>query len=216
MSLLEKIHQEKKARDLRLGKVTLPKRVARTPAFAAVAQPQLPAAAKVEPRAATAVAIPLREQSAQRAKPSVQKHAAGEICEACLRTMRAEIRQLQKRINADLESPRDAEAPGKPRPSARLIIRTVAAYYNVRTDDILSPRRLRRITEPRHVAMYLCKELMLLSLPDIGRRFNGRDHTTVFHAVRKVEQRVKNDPEIAADVARLKAMLGVGVEGTDV
>src|SRR5205814_1301683 len=67
------------------------------------------------------------------------------------------------------------------------IQRVVARQYNVSRSDLLSSRRTANVVRPRQVAMYLAKTLTLRSLPEIGRRFGGRDHTTVLHAVRKIE-----------------------------
>ncbi len=87
------------------------------------------------------------------------------------------------------------------------IIRKVADHYNLRMSDLLSARRARQVARPRQVAMYLAKTLTSRSLPDIGRRFGGRDHTTVIHAVRKVEELKKTDSQIAEDVELLRRML---------
>jgi len=73
--------------------------------------------------------------------------------------------------------------------------------------DLLSPRRARAIARPRQVAMFLSKTLTSKSLPDIGRRFGGRDHTTVIHAVKKVEELKMTDSQIAEDVELLRRML---------
>ncbi len=87
------------------------------------------------------------------------------------------------------------------------IIRKVADHYNLRMSDMLSARRARSVARPRQVAMYLSKTLTSKSLPDIGRRFGGRDHTTVIHAVRKIEELKKTDSQIAEDVELLRRML---------
>lgn len=87
------------------------------------------------------------------------------------------------------------------------IIRKVADHYNLRMSDLLSARRARQVARPRQVAMYLAKTLTSKSLPEIGRRFGGRDHTTVIHAVRKVEELKKTDSQIAEDVELLRRML---------
>lgn len=87
------------------------------------------------------------------------------------------------------------------------IIRKVADHYNLRMSDLLSARRARQVARPRQVAMYLSKTLTSKSLPDIGRRFGGRDHTTVIHAVRKIEELRKTDNQIAEDVELLRRML---------
>lgn len=87
------------------------------------------------------------------------------------------------------------------------IIRKVADHYTLRMTDILGPRRARSIARPRQVAMYLAKSLTTKSLPEIGRRFGNRDHTTVIHAVRKIEELVQTDNQIAEDVELLRRML---------
>ncbi len=87
------------------------------------------------------------------------------------------------------------------------IMRKVADHYHLRMSDLLSPRRARNVARPRQVAMYLSKQLTSKSLPDIGRRFGGRDHTTVIHAVRKVEELTHTDHQIAEDVELLRRML---------
>jgi chromosomal replication initiator protein len=87
------------------------------------------------------------------------------------------------------------------------IIRKVADHYNLRLSDMLSPRRARAVARPRQVAMFLSKMLTSKSLPEIGRRFGGRDHTTVIHAVRKIEELKAIDNQIAEDVELLRRML---------
>ncbi len=80
------------------------------------------------------------------------------------------------------------------------IQRKVAEHYNLRLTDMHSARRARNVARPRQVAMYLAKMLTARSLPEIGRKFGGRDHTTVMHAVRKVEELIADDAQIAQDV----------------
>jgi len=80
------------------------------------------------------------------------------------------------------------------------IQRKVAEHYNLRLTDMHSARRARNVARPRQVAMYLAKQLTARSLPEIGRKFGGRDHTTVMHAVRKVEELIDEDAQIAQDV----------------
>ncbi|MGB0719900.1 MAG: chromosomal replication initiator protein DnaA [Bdellovibrionales bacterium] len=80
------------------------------------------------------------------------------------------------------------------------IQRKVAEHYNLRMADMHSARRARNVARPRQVAMYLAKVLTARSLPEIGRKFGGRDHTTVMHAVRKVEELIEEDAQIAQDV----------------
>jgi chromosomal replication initiator protein len=87
------------------------------------------------------------------------------------------------------------------------IQRIVAKHYNVSRADILSLRRTATVVKPRQVAMYLSKALTPRSLPEIGRRFGGRDHTTVLHAVRKIEGLVGRDSALAEEVDLLKRLL---------
>lgn len=87
------------------------------------------------------------------------------------------------------------------------IQRVVARQYNVSRSDLLSSRRTANVVRPRQVAMYLAKTLTLRSLPEIGRRFGGRDHTTVLHAVRKIEALVSKDNTLSEEVESLKRQL---------
>ncbi len=87
------------------------------------------------------------------------------------------------------------------------IQKLVAARYNVSRADILSERRTAAVVKPRQIAMYLSKSLTLRSLPEIGRRFGGRDHTTVLHAVRKIEKALGDDRTLNDEVELLKRML---------
>jgi chromosomal replication initiator protein len=87
------------------------------------------------------------------------------------------------------------------------IQRVVARQYNVSRSDLLSSRRTANVVRPRQVAMYLAKTLTLRSLPEIGRRFGGRDHTTVLHAVRKIEALVVKDVALSEEVESLKRQL---------
>jgi chromosomal replication initiator protein len=87
------------------------------------------------------------------------------------------------------------------------IQKLVASHYSVTRADILSSRRTATVVKPRQVAMYLSKSLTLRSLPEIGRRFGGRDHTTVLHAVRKIENLCSADTALREELELLKRML---------
>ena len=87
------------------------------------------------------------------------------------------------------------------------IQRKVAEHYNIRLADMIGPKRSRNVARPRQIAMYLSKQLTSRSLPDIGRRFGGRDHTTIMHGVRKIDELVTEDHGLAEDVALLKRLL---------
>jgi chromosomal replication initiator protein len=103
---------------------------------------------------------------------------------------------------------RDLIRPAEPkRVRIEDIQRIVARQYNVSRADLLSSRRTANVVRPRQVAMYLAKILTLRSLPEIGRRFGGRDHTTVLHAVRKIEALTGNDTALAEEIESLKRQL---------
>ena len=103
---------------------------------------------------------------------------------------------------------RDLIRPAEPkRVRIEDIQRIVARQYNVSRSDLLSSRRTANVVRPRQVAMYLAKVLTLRSLPEIGRRFGGRDHTTVLHAVRKIENLAGNDSAFAEEIEALKRQL---------
>ncbi|HOZ31470.1 MAG TPA: chromosomal replication initiator protein DnaA [Tabrizicola sp.] len=87
------------------------------------------------------------------------------------------------------------------------IQRKVAEHYNIRLSDMIGPKRLRNIARPRQVAMYLAKQLTPRSLPEIGRRFGGRDHTTIMHGVRKIEELMAIDSQLADDLQLLRRLL---------
>ena len=83
------------------------------------------------------------------------------------------------------------------------IQKAVASHFGVTPADICSKRRTQSVVRPRHVAMYLSKTLTTRSLPDIGRRFGGRDHSTVIHAVNKVTSMMESGDPIADEIDRL-------------
>jgi chromosomal replication initiator protein len=87
------------------------------------------------------------------------------------------------------------------------IQRKVSEHYNIRLSDMIGPKRLRSYARPRQVAMYLCKQMTTRSLPEIGRRFGGRDHTTVMHGVRRIEELKQSDSQIAEDIELLSRAL---------
>lgn len=87
------------------------------------------------------------------------------------------------------------------------IQRKVSDHYNIRLSDMLGPKRLRSFARPRQIAMYLCKQLTSRSLPEIGRRFGGRDHTTVMHGVRRIEGLRNQDSQMSDDLDLLRRSL---------
>lgn len=110
--------------------------------------------------------------------------------------------QLAEKTLADLIRTREAR-----RVRIEDILKMVSRHFKVPRNDLLSSRRSRDVVRPRQIAMYLAKSLTARSLPEIGRRFGGRDHTTVLHSVRKVEQLMKDDGDLQQEVELLKRML---------
>lgn len=98
-------------------------------------------------------------------------------------------------------------APSLPKMLVAHIQATVASYYNIPLASMTSAQRSYAYAHPRQIAMFLAAELTPKSLPDIGRRFGGRDHTTVIYAIRQVRSRIANDPEIELDVTVLRERL---------
>ncbi len=120
-----------------------------------------------------------------------------------------------RRLTSELASdvldhlyPRSAmESSIKPTLTLPTIHTTICAHFNLELDELLSHNRQARVAQPRQVAMYLARELTSHSLPDIGRYFGGRDHTTILHAWRKTKQRLQNEPEFKVAVDKLLATL---------
>ena len=83
----------------------------------------------------------------------------------------------------------------------------VASHFNLNIQELLSPRRSRSLARPRQIAMYLAKQHTTNSLPDIGRKFSNRDHTTVIHAVKKIDELIKKDNDIRQNIIELKKKL---------
>jgi hypothetical protein len=108
----------------------------------------------------------------------------------------------QKARNAQLR-----KAVNETGPTVSKIQSATADYFNTSVIELLSARRQATTVYHRQVAMYLCKTITPRSFPDIGSRFGGRDHTTVIHAVRKIERRIKQEWEVAYDVTHIEAAL---------
>ena len=87
------------------------------------------------------------------------------------------------------------------------ILRIVSRHFAVSKQDILSERRHRSVVRPRQIGMYLAKHLTSRSLPEIGRRFGNRDHTTVLHAIRKIDREIGENPRLKDEIEELKRQL---------
>jgi len=83
------------------------------------------------------------------------------------------------------------------------ILQAVCGYFEVKVNDIVGTSRMKKFAYPRHVAQYLCREMVGLSLPEIGARFGGKDHTTVLHACRKIGRLMQTDPNVQNLIAYL-------------
>jgi chromosomal replication initiator protein len=94
-------------------------------------------------------------------------------------------------------------APSLKRHPMEIIQRAIAAAYGLELVELLAPRRTRQFVRSRQVAMYLCSKLLPVSLPQIGRRFGDRDHTTVLHAIRKVEELRRTDLKFEFELQKM-------------
>lgn len=97
--------------------------------------------------------------------------------------------------------------PDSALPKVEAIQRIVCRHFNIVLKDMLSERRTADVVYPRQIAMFLCKELTKRSLPEIGRRFGGRDHTTALHAVRVIGERESKNEALAADLKALREQI---------
>jgi chromosomal replication initiator protein len=142
------------------------------------------------------------------ARPEVLQFLADRFTDS-VRELEGALNTLVARVGGDIARLTLDEAQGILRPhlsvnerkvTVDMIQKTVAEHYALKQADLISERRARAVARPRQVAMWLAKQITTRSLPDIGRRFGGRDHTTVLHAVRRIEALKAEDPAIARDV----------------
>ncbi len=138
---------------------------------------------------------------------------SGRELEGALNRIAAYQQFNQAAVTLDLASLvlRDMQAnPDGSRIKIDDILKIIGRHFNVGRTDLLSPRRARSVVVPRQIGMYLAKKMTARSLPEIGRRFGGRDHSTVLHAVRKIEELVKTDDKLAREVALLIRLVEQG------
>ena len=142
------------------------------------------------------------------ARPEVMQFLADRFTDS-VRELEGALNTLVARVGSDLARLTLDEAQSILRPhlscnerkvTVDMIQKTVAEHYNLKQADLISERRARAVARPRQVAMWLAKQITTRSLPDIGRRFGGRDHTTVLHAVRRIEGLKVEDASIARDL----------------
>lgn len=101
----------------------------------------------------------------------------------------------------------DEEGPEEGRVTIDLIARVVAQFHGISAADLMSHRRIRPLLRPRQIAMFLAKEMTPLSVNSIARLMDGRDHTTILHALRVVGERIASDPQVAARVEAIRAKI---------
>ncbi len=131
------------------------------------------------------------------------------VLEGALTRLFAFASLVGREINMDLTQDclADVLRASERKISIEEIQRKVSEHYNIRLSDMVGPKRLRSYARPRQVAMYLSKKLTSRSLPEIGRRFGGRDHTTVMHGVKRIEELKQSDGQIAEDLELLRRAL---------
>ena len=142
------------------------------------------------------------------ARPEVLQFLADRFTDS-VRELEGALNTLVARVGADVARLSLDEAQAILRPhlacnerkvTVDMIQKVVAEHYSLKQADLISERRARAVARPRQVAMWLAKQITTRSLPDIGRRFGGRDHTTVLHAVRRIESLKGEDATIARDL----------------
>jgi chromosomal replication initiator protein len=142
------------------------------------------------------------------ARPEVMQFLADRFTDS-VRELEGALNTLVARVGSDLArlTLDDAQSILRPHLSCNerkvtvdMIQKAVAEHYNLKQADLISERRARAVARPRQVAMWIAKQVTTRSLPDIGRRFGGRDHTTVLHAVRRIEALKGEDASIARDL----------------
>ncbi|OYU91841.1 MAG: chromosomal replication initiation protein DnaA [Bradyrhizobiaceae bacterium PARB1] len=138
----------------------------------------------------------------------------GRDLEAVVNRLLAHSKLNGSAVTMDLAE-REARDLVRPQEQRRIriedILRATASHFHVSRSDLMSARRTANIVKPRQLAMYLAKTLTLRSLPEIGRRFGGRDHTTVLHAVRKMERIIPTDADLGAAAEKIKNQLQEGI-----
>jgi chromosomal replication initiator protein len=155
------------------------------------------------------------EQSGMRISQKVMEFLAHKITsnvrelEGALNRIIADMQLIGREVTLETaqELLRDLLRSCERRVTIDEIQRRVAEHCNIRLSEMTSERRARAVARPRQIAMYLAKQLTTRSLPEIGRKFGGRDHTTVMHAVRKIEELTLSDRALAEDVELLRRML---------
>jgi chromosomal replication initiator protein len=155
------------------------------------------------------------EQGGLRIPPKVMEFLAHKIAsnvrelEGALNRIAAHVQLVGRDITLESvqEVLRDLLRSSERRVTIDEIQKKVAEHFNIKLGEMTSDRRARAVARPRQVAMYLAKQLTARSLPQIGRKFGGRDHTTVMHAVRKIEELMRTDPSLAEDIELLRRML---------
>ena len=145
------------------------------------------------------------------ARPEVLQFLADRFTDS-VREMEGALNTLMARLSAGVARVSLDEVQAILRPNLRggerrvtvdEIQKAVAEYYSLKQADLISERRQRAVARPRQAAMWIAKQITTRSLPDIGRRFGGRDHTTVLHAVRRIEELKAGDPVLARDLETL-------------
>jgi len=129
--------------------------------------------------------------------------------EGALTRLTAHVTLVGRQVNIEIAQDllQDLLRASDRRTTIDQIQKKVAEHFNIKISDMHSARRSRTIARPRQIAMYLAKNLTTRSLPEIGRKFGGRDHTTVIHAIKKVEELKKNDSNFTEDVEILTRSL---------
>jgi chromosomal replication initiator protein len=158
------------------------------------------------------------EASMMELPDSVAMYVAGSI-RSNIRELEGALTRLSARASLDGMSPEDIDVGyaqevlkdivkgDRHTISSEIVIRAVAGYFGLKPSQLKAKNNARSISQPRQIAMFICKQITDLSLPQIGKDFGGKHHTTVLHSVRKIESLKKKDPDVAAAVNKITQSL---------
>lgn len=159
-------------------------------------------AAKAKPDKAV-MCLSASQRAAAFERPIIKLLPPSVVAETPAEWAARQIQRYQPWFSIESES----DAPTMERPTIGIIQRIVGRYFDISLNALLSPRREAPVVYARQISMFLAKELTLKSLPEIGRRFGNRDHTTVLHAIRKITRAELEDLEVAQDLTDLRTMI---------
>jgi chromosomal replication initiator protein len=131
------------------------------------------------------------------------------MLEGCLTRLKAFSGLTGEKISVDMcqRILKDILETRPPSITPEDIVKAVAKYFDIRPAELKSPKRLKKLSQARQIAMYLCRDLTSASFPEIGEKFGGKDHSTVIYAVKKMEDLLRVNPELKNDIKKIQRLL---------